>query len=165
MIAFGVVTYLSVVFGELVPKALTLAHAERLAGLIAPPIDLLSVVLRPVVWVLERSARVVALDGPHPLFADRSTHATRSLLAVAASRVQADAVSQSDEQHDQRLLRGGRVPDQADQKSASGRSNTHPSSGQGIPTADQRATNPQQKASCLKVIPKSSPNGTVQGSV
>ena len=59
VIAFGVVTYLSAVFGELVPKALTLDRAETLAALIAPPIEALSVVLRPVVVVLERSAELV----------------------------------------------------------------------------------------------------------
>ena len=37
VIAFGTVTYLSVVFGKLVPKALTLERAERLAALVAPP--------------------------------------------------------------------------------------------------------------------------------
>src|ERR671914_3077291 len=50
LIAFGVVTYLSVVFGELVPKALTLDRAERLAAVVAPPIELIARVLRPVVW-------------------------------------------------------------------------------------------------------------------
>jgi putative hemolysin len=59
LIAFAAVTYLSVVFGELVPKALTLDRAETLAALVAPPIELISRVLRPVVWVLERSAEIV----------------------------------------------------------------------------------------------------------
>jgi magnesium and cobalt exporter, CNNM family len=59
LIAFAVVTYLSVVFGELVPKALTLDRAEALAAVVAPPIELISRVLRPVVWVLERSAEIV----------------------------------------------------------------------------------------------------------
>jgi magnesium and cobalt exporter, CNNM family len=58
-IAFGTVTYLSVVFGELVPKALTLDRAERLAALVAPPVEMLERVLSPVVWVLERSASVL----------------------------------------------------------------------------------------------------------
>ena len=59
LIAFGVVTYLSVVFGELVPKALTLDRAERLAAVVAPPIELIARVLRPVVWVLEKSAQAL----------------------------------------------------------------------------------------------------------
>ena len=60
VIAFAVVTYLSVVFGELVPKALTLDRAERLAVVVARPVELISVVLRPVVWVLQGSARAAA---------------------------------------------------------------------------------------------------------
>ena len=52
-------TYLSVVFGELVPKALTLDRAERLAALVAPPVELMARVLRPVVWVLQGSAALV----------------------------------------------------------------------------------------------------------
>jgi putative hemolysin len=58
-IAFGAVTYLSVVFGELVPKALTLDRAERLAVVVAPPIEMIARVLKPVVWVLEASASIL----------------------------------------------------------------------------------------------------------
>jgi putative hemolysin len=59
VIAFGVVTYLSVVLGELVPKALTLQRAEALAVFISPAIELVSVVLRPAAWVLQRSAELL----------------------------------------------------------------------------------------------------------
>jgi putative hemolysin len=59
MIAFAAITYLSVVLGELVPKALTLDRAEALAALVAPPIELIAIGLRPVVWVLETSARIL----------------------------------------------------------------------------------------------------------
>lgn len=58
-IAFSTVTYLSVVFGELVPKALTLQKAETLAALVARPVELISVALRPVVWVLQGSAALL----------------------------------------------------------------------------------------------------------
>jgi putative hemolysin len=56
VIAFSVVTYLSVVFGELVPKALTLDRAERLVARVARPIELIALVLRPLVAIFERSA-------------------------------------------------------------------------------------------------------------
>jgi putative hemolysin len=59
LIAFGVVTYLSVVLGELVPKALTLHSAERLAILVARPVEIIGVGLRPVVWLLQGSARLL----------------------------------------------------------------------------------------------------------
>jgi putative hemolysin len=58
-IGFLAITYLSVVLGELVPKALTLDRAERLAMLVAPPIELFAKVLRPVVWVLQGSAQAL----------------------------------------------------------------------------------------------------------
>jgi putative hemolysin len=59
VIAFTVVTYLSVLFGELVPKALTLDRAEALAAVVARPIDLIARVAAPLVWVLERSAETI----------------------------------------------------------------------------------------------------------
>jgi putative hemolysin len=59
VIAFSVVTYLSVVFGELVPKAVTLQRAEALAALIARPVEAIAVALGPLVWVLEGTARAV----------------------------------------------------------------------------------------------------------
>src|SRR3954454_873452 len=59
LIAFAVVTYVSVVFGELVPKALTLEKAELLASLIARPVEWLGGGLRPVVWVLQGTAGIV----------------------------------------------------------------------------------------------------------
>jgi putative hemolysin len=83
VIAFAVVTYLSVVFGELVPKALTLAQAERLAVLIARPVELISVILRPVVWVLERSARVVLVPfGVPSVVAGDSIRSVQELRSV-----------------------------------------------------------------------------------
>src|SRR4051812_43981533 len=59
VIAFVLVTYLSVVLGELVPKALTLDRAETLAALVARPVEVLARVLRPVVWVLQGSGALV----------------------------------------------------------------------------------------------------------
>jgi len=59
VLAFALVTYLSVVLGELVPKALALDRAERLAMLVARPVEVIGVVLRPVVWLLQSSARVL----------------------------------------------------------------------------------------------------------
>jgi putative hemolysin len=58
-LAFAVVTYLSVVLGELVPKALTLDRAEAVAVLVARPVELIARLLRPAVWVLQRSARLI----------------------------------------------------------------------------------------------------------
>ena len=58
-LAFLVVTYLSVAFGELVPKALALHTAERVAILVARPIDLFARLTAPAIWVLQVTARAV----------------------------------------------------------------------------------------------------------
>ena len=58
-ISFAILTYLSVTLGELVPKALALQKAEILALALAVPIDLLSRVFAPVVWVLQHSSNAV----------------------------------------------------------------------------------------------------------
>ena len=59
VLAFAVVTYVSVVFGELVPKALTLDRAETLAALVSRPIAVLARAFRPIVWLLQRSGEIV----------------------------------------------------------------------------------------------------------
>jgi putative hemolysin len=58
-IAFAILTYLSVVLGELVPKAVALQKAERLAAFLSVPLDLLGRVAHPIVWLLQVSANAV----------------------------------------------------------------------------------------------------------
>jgi putative hemolysin len=83
VIAFGVVTYLSVVLGELVPKALTLHSADRLAMLVARPIELAGVALRPVVWLLQESARLVLLPfGVREVMAGDTIRSPEELRAI-----------------------------------------------------------------------------------
>jgi putative hemolysin len=59
LFAFAILTYLSVVLGELVPKAVALQKAEMLAVALAVPLDWLARITYPVVWVLQKSANVV----------------------------------------------------------------------------------------------------------
>jgi putative hemolysin len=59
LIAFGILTYLSVVLGELVPKAVALQKAELLAIALAVPLDWLARLTYPIVWALEKSSNVV----------------------------------------------------------------------------------------------------------
>jgi putative hemolysin len=56
LIAFAILTYLSVALGELVPKAFALQRAEAIAVVLALPLDLLGRLLHPVVWVLQSTA-------------------------------------------------------------------------------------------------------------
>ncbi len=49
-------TYFSVVIGELVPKRLGLLAPEKTASLIAPPMNMLARIGRPLVWLLSASS-------------------------------------------------------------------------------------------------------------
>lgn len=59
LIAFAVLTYLSVVVGELVPKAVALQKAEPLAVALALPLDWLARIAHPLVWALQISANAL----------------------------------------------------------------------------------------------------------
>ncbi len=50
-----IVTYVTIVFGELVPKRIGMNAAEGVAKAVARPMHLLSVVASPFVWLLSRS--------------------------------------------------------------------------------------------------------------
>lgn len=54
-----VLTYFSVVVGELVPKRLGLLAPETVAAMIASPMTLLARVTRPLVWLLSTSSSVI----------------------------------------------------------------------------------------------------------
>ncbi len=52
-------TYFSVVIGELVPKQLALRAAEAIALIMARPMHILSRVMAPFVWLLDRSSSLI----------------------------------------------------------------------------------------------------------
>lgn len=91
-LAFAIVvlliTFVSLVLGELAPKRLALHNPERIAAMVSRPMGLLAKVAGPVVWVLSFSTdRVVALfgvtsDSDEP---DVTEEEIRRLLEQAAS--------------------------------------------------------------------------------
>jgi len=54
-----VITYFSMVLGELVPKRLGLARPELIAKLMAKPMRILSVITHPFIWLLSKSTHVL----------------------------------------------------------------------------------------------------------
>jgi putative hemolysin len=81
------ITYLSLVFGELVPKRVALADPERIAAISAPFMQALSRAASPAVWVLKGATEgVLRLTG---LEATRASHVTEDevrLLVAEGTR-------------------------------------------------------------------------------
>ena len=53
-----VVTYLSIVIGELIPKRLGLAMSDKIAAAIAPVMRVISAISMPAVWLLTKSTEI-----------------------------------------------------------------------------------------------------------
>ncbi len=60
-IVVAVITYVSLIVGELVPKQLALRQPERIAAMVAPAMTLLARVAAPLVWLLDVSGEGVLL--------------------------------------------------------------------------------------------------------
>lgn len=54
-----VITYISLIFGELVPKQIALRSPEAVASRIAPLLYIISVTAAPLVWLLDKSGKLV----------------------------------------------------------------------------------------------------------
>jgi putative hemolysin len=99
VIAFVVLTYLSVVLGELVPKAVALENASRLAVTFAVPLEWLGRILHPVVWVLDASARGVArLLRVPPARAGLTAHTEEDIRSIVAEAEDFGAIETAEEE-------------------------------------------------------------------
>lgn len=58
-IIVGIVTYFSLIFGELVPKRIGMSVAEKTTKIVARPMYYLSVIASPFVWLLSKSTSFV----------------------------------------------------------------------------------------------------------
>ena len=68
ILAYLILTFLHVVIGELVPKAIALGHSDRVALAVVQPLRTFFLVSEPLIWLLRRSTRLVlrwfGLDEP-----------------------------------------------------------------------------------------------------
>ncbi len=54
-----IVTFLSIIFGELIPKKFGLLRAERIARMVAGPMNILSLIVYPFVWLLSNITNII----------------------------------------------------------------------------------------------------------
>jgi putative hemolysin len=98
-VGFGLVivltTYFSLVIGEIVPKQIALRSPEPIAVVMSRPMRVLSMIVAPFVWVLERSsALILALFG---LDKESKNHVTAEELHLVVAEAQTAGVLEEDE--------------------------------------------------------------------
>jgi CBS domain containing-hemolysin-like protein len=87
-LAFAVLTFGHVLFGELVPKLVAIQRSEKMALLVATPLRAMYLAFRPLLWVLERATRVILRT--MGLSADAATEGSLSeeeILGILAATV------------------------------------------------------------------------------
>jgi putative hemolysin len=90
VLAFGLLTFLQVVLGELVPKGLSLARAERVTLLVARPFHWFLQTFRPAIDLLdgvaERLVLALGVVAPHSHTLVRSTEELQVMIQQARDR-------------------------------------------------------------------------------
>ncbi len=98
------ITYLSLILGELVPKQLALREPEKIAVVVARPLGWLSRATGPVVWVLSTSSSLVLrLFGRHVPQDQAVTE--EEVKAVVAEGATSGAIEREERQMIERVLR------------------------------------------------------------
>jgi putative hemolysin len=92
-----IITYLSLIIGELVPKQVALRNPEGIAARVAPSMRFLASVAAPIVWLLDVSGKLVlALIGQAGQSEDRVTdEEVKTIIAEAESA----GVLETEERH------------------------------------------------------------------
>ncbi|MBZ5597070.1 MAG: hemolysin family protein [Acidobacteriia bacterium] len=87
VLAFGLITCMHVILGELVPKSLALQRSEQVALAVAAPMDVFLTLTRPLIYVMSRAAGSVLRVFGSPRMRQGTVHSPDELkLIVTASR-------------------------------------------------------------------------------
>jgi CBS domain containing-hemolysin-like protein len=82
-LAFVFITFLHVVLGELVPKALALLYPETLGRWLARPLVLFTTITNPFIWLLNSSATgLLRLLGTRPMSEREHVHSPEEILML-----------------------------------------------------------------------------------
>ena len=87
VIAFGLITFMHVILGELVPKSLALQRAEQVALAVAAPMDVFLTLTRPLIFIMGKAAgSVLRIFGLRKMRQGPVHSADEVKLIVTASR-------------------------------------------------------------------------------
>jgi len=97
VLAYAILSFFHVVFGELVPKGAALGHAEGTALWVSAPVRAFIAVFRPAIWLLQKSTDAILHGfGLEPPGAERQVH-SEAELRMLVSRSTAEGEIQEGE--------------------------------------------------------------------
>ena len=97
--AYLVLTYLHVVIGELVPKGIALGHSEGTALFVAAPVRFFFTIMRPLIWILQRSTEVVLKWlGLRPPGADDEVYSEAELRLIVSQSTASGEIEQQEQE-------------------------------------------------------------------
>jgi putative hemolysin len=99
ILALLIVTYLHVVFGELVPKGIALGHPEATALSVSTPVRGFFFVMKPLIWLLQESTnlvlRTLRLEPPG---AEHEAHSEAELRMLLSSSAEQGEIEHSEQE-------------------------------------------------------------------
>jgi putative hemolysin len=99
ILSFAFVTYLHVVFGELVPKAISLSKNEQTALWVALPIEAVYIVTYPLVWFLQSSSNAFTrIFGIQPAPAGVVAHTEDDIRMIVAQAEDTGVIHEAEEE-------------------------------------------------------------------
>ena len=97
VIAYAILSFFHVVFGELVPKGAALGHAEGTALSVAIPVRTFIVVFRPAIWLLQKASdAILHTFGLEPPGAEREVHSEAELRMLVSRSTQQGQIEEGE---------------------------------------------------------------------
>jgi len=99
LLAYLILTFLHVVIGELVPKGIALGHSEGTALIVSAPVRGFFILMRPLIWFLQRSTEVVLrLLGLQPPSADDDVHSEAELRMLVSQSTRHGEIEEQEQE-------------------------------------------------------------------
>ena len=104
-VAFGVITMLHVVFGELAPKSVALQYPETTSMIVAAPLRIFLIILKPAIVTMNGLGRaVLRLAGLREVDPHRQVYTAEEIEIIVTASTEGGAIEDSEEQIIRRAL-------------------------------------------------------------
>jgi putative hemolysin len=100
-----IITYFSLIFGELVPKRIGLSRPEGIAKAIAKPMNVISIVTYPFIWLLTKSTQLIA--NLFRIKSDESQVTEEEIKAIISEGTEHGAIEEAEQEIIERVFHLG----------------------------------------------------------